>query len=477
MWWLLLATLARAEELTLQDAIERAVRNNLSLQVARRDLEIARQSWISTHGSYDPVLSLGVDTSESQTPSNDQLQGVDTLVSTSRGWTVGLSQALPTGATTGLSWTESWSSTNDATAVQATTVSDSLALTVRQPLLQGGWRAATSAQRSALIDHRAQELAWRGSLQQLVVDTSDAYWRYVRAERSLELTRSSLEIAQQQVDDTTERFDEGFAGSGDVLQAERALGSARQAEVLAEAELADAEASLALLLAETELPTPADRPQVPEQLPTSEQVQQAAVLRNLSLLQAENELLGLVESQRGARNSILPELDLFGSYALTGLGDLQGARDQVLAGDNRAWTVGADLSMPLPGRSRLAQLRQARLAVEQGELRMREARNQLEVDIERAVRDVIRDRSRVELAEQTLDYARRALAADQELAADGKASTRDVVLSLEALDAATVDLLQAQIDLQSSLLALYRTEGSLLGRLGLDPEQLAALED
>ena len=82
--------------------------------------------------------------------------------------------------------------------------------------------------------------------------------------------------------------------------------------------------------------------------------------------------------------------------------------------------------------------------------------------VENAVRAVRRDRSRVALAEQTVEAARAALAADQELLQEGKGSTRDAIRSLENLDAAQLERLRAQIDLQTSLFELGRIEGRLV---------------
>ena len=80
---------------------------------------------------------------------------------------------------------------------------------------------------------------------------------------------------------------------------------------------------------------------------------------------------------------------------------------------------------------------------------------------------VARDRARERLAGETLEAARAGLEAEQELLAEGRGAVRDVILALEDLDDASVAKLQAEIDLQASLLDLARIEGRLLELLGL----------
>jgi outer membrane protein TolC len=127
-----------------------------------------------------------------------------------------------------------------------------------------------------------------------------------------------------------------------------------------------------------------------------------------------------------------------------------------------SWAVGLDLSVPLPARSPRATASRARLAEESALLGLEAAEQDLVMRVENAVRAVRRDRSRVALAEQTVEAARAALAADQELLQEGKGSTRDAIRSLENLDAAQLERLRAQIDLQTSLFELGRIEGSLV---------------
>ena len=200
--------------------------------------------------------------------------------------------------------------------------------------------------------------------------------------------------------------------------------------------------------------------------------------RSLELARSNNAswlLAGLAAEQAHvddleARWTNLPSLDVSAGVGRSGLSaDPADARRQVTEGDYAAWGVGADLSVPLPARTLVASRRAASLDRERSRIAYEQAGQTLQADVESAVRAVVRDNSRANLADQTLDAARRGLEADQELLRDGRGSTRDVVRSREALQSSEVDALEAQINLQQSILQLLAVEGSLLSTFGLEP--------
>jgi len=317
-----------------------------------------------------------------------------------------------------------------------------------------------------------------------VVQVSEAYWGLVASTERLGLAQRSLQIASDELEQTRERVQEGFAGSGDVLQVERAVGGARQALVVSEARVKGAESRLARLLGRDlrgrQALTAGDRPVFPDVSADLETSLQRARGANVDWLLAKVALVEAADQRRLSRNDALPDLGLTGSMGWSGLGsDAEEARDEVLGASNRSWAVGADLSVALLARQARGTRAQARLRFAQAELALAAAEQDLLLTVEEAVRSVERDRSRVELAELTVAAAGAALDADRELLREGRGSTRDVVRSLEAMDGSQASLLQARIDLQASILRLSRVEGLLLTvadirPAGLDPAPSSA---
>ncbi len=462
----LLLSTSWGSQLTLEQALDLALTDNLELQQARLELERAEQSLVLARGAYDPGLGAGYDWGRDVSPSNSTLEN-DVVSSTSSGWQVGLDQELPGGGSASLSWRESQSSSDSAQAVDAVSTSTWAGVSLSQPLLAGAGPASWSGLTRARLGLDRELLDWRRAQEDLIVDVARAYWGLVSSIQGLALARRSVEIARTQLEDTQERLDEGFAGSGDVLQVQRALGVAQQAEVVAEADVESDRARLGRLLgldlAETLELVPTDRPVVPSGDPEVAASLSAARARNVPWLRAELSALEARLDRQVAVNGALPDLDLVGAVGFSGnASDPAESRDQVTGLLYPSWAVGVDLSVPLPARSNRATASRARLAEESALLGREAAEQDLILSVENAVRAVRRDRSRVALAEQTVEAARAALAADQELLQEGKGSTRDAIRSLENLDAAQLERLRAQIDLQTSLLELRRIEGALV---------------
>ena len=304
-----------------------------------------------------------------------------------------------------------------------------------------------------------------------MVEVANAYWELIAARESSRLAVRSVEIAEAQLGETRERFDEGFAGSGDVLQLERALGVARQSRVVTEASERAAARSLARRMGLPLEPPPAldlvDRPDPPAADPDPvaalADARAANAAYRLALLDVDVSRRALAD----ARNGALPDLSVSAAVGLSANTTGGAALAALTTQPERAWALGARLTVPLAWSGARGELEQARLGLAHVELDADGAEQDLVAQVQAALDAVGRDRARVGLAEATRLAAQMGLAADQELYREGRGATRDVVRSLEALEEAQVAGLAAQIDLQASLLDLARLRGRVLDELGV----------
>jgi outer membrane protein len=347
-------------------------------------------------------------------------------------------------------------------------------LSLTQPLLDGaGSFAARYAVRAAERSRDFQVLAHRAAREGLVVEVAGAYWGLVEAREALGVARRTLDMVERQLEETRERRHEGFAASGDVLQVERAVLVARQNRIVAEAAAEQAELRLLRLLGrDLDRRGPldlSDRPVPPERLPDLGLSLEIAREYNATWLQQAFLADGAAEALRLARLQKLPALDLTAGLGLSGSGvEPRDARAELFLGREPASSLGLTLTLPLPGRAEALALDKAWLERQRLHLAREAAAQALTQAVEDAVRNVFRDDARATLARDTVAVAQAALEADEDLAREGRGSTREVVRSLEALDAAQIQSLQADIDLQLSLLGLLEVEGLLLTKLGLE---------
>lgn len=459
----LLATPAAAEEWTLRDAVAEALARNLELRSESLNTASAGASLVEARAEWGPTLSAtasatGVAAAATPGASDEALA-----------WSVGVSQPLPTGGTVWVGGSQ-----DEAFARRVgpdSSVSSFTGLSIEQPLLDGAWGAASYARNAARLDLRAAELAEHDARERLVVDVANAYWELVAARERTRLAVRSVEIAEAQLADTRERFDEGFAGAGDVLQLEVAQGSARQSRVVAEATEAAAERTLArrmgIPLASAPHISPLDRPAPPPEDPDPDVALALAQRGNVTWLLAQLSVESARRDLAATRNGALPDLTLSASAGLTADSAPDDAIQALSGSADTSWGLGATLSVPLAWAGTRASLEGGRLALSQAELQAEATWEDVQGQVAGALDAVRRDRARVELAEATLKAAQAGLAADQDLYREGRGLSRDVVRSLEKLEDAQVAGLDAQIDLQSSLLTLARLEGRVIEGMGL----------
>jgi len=459
----LISTLA-AEPLSLHESLEQAVRANLELRQDRLALQRTELAIEAAEGDFDPSFWAGADRAGTGAADDED-------AARSVGFSTGLSQPLSTGGSASFAW---YGSHERGLATGSESHDNQLYLSLSQPLLDGAGRfAARYDLRSAQRNHELEQLAYRAAMEDLVLATATAYWSVVGARETLTIAQRSLAIAEQQLAETRERRAEGFAALGDELQVERAVYTARQAELLAETRAANAESRLLRLMGHDLGRRPplelGDRPVDPSQPPDLQLSTDIALEYNARWLQHRILVQSAAEQLQLTRNASLPDLDLSGSVGLAGSDtEPRDARTQVFSGHQPAWSLGVTLSMPIPGRTEDLAADQAWLSSLEARLAMQAAEQDLVQSVEIAVRSVKRDMERVQLARRTVEIAQAALEADQELVAEGRGSTRELVRSLESLDAAQVSRLHAEIQLQITVLELMRIEGLLLTKLGLE---------
>ena len=442
---------AAAEDWTLRDAVAHALAHNVELRQAVLDTETAEASLVETRAGWGPSLAAAAGVAS--VAAGGEVEG-------GLGWSVGVSQPLPTGGTV---WVGGSQDQAIARQLADASVSSFTGVTVDQPVLEGAWGAAGYARAQGVFAAEGARLRERDAREGLVVEVANAYWELVAARERERLAVRSVEIAEQQLEDTRERFAEGFAGSGDVLQLERALGVAKQSRVVADAAESSSERALmrqiGVPLAEARPLNLVDRPD-PKVLDLSFEASLArARTANVSWLLAQLALASAKRDLAANRNNALPDLSVSGSVGLT---EDAGVVDTFGPSATQSWALGASLSVPLAWSGTVAGLRSGDLTMQRAQLDAEAAWEDLQGQVASALQAVERDQLRVALAEATLQAAQAGLDADQDLYREGRGSTRDVVRSLESLEEAQVAGLTAQIDLQSSLLTLARLEGRVL---------------
>ena len=462
IWW----SIAWAEPLTLVGAWQQAMQQNLEIQGQRLANDGSRLRLLEARGAFDPRLRMAAGAGGSKTPTNNVIDGASVITSSDRRWSAGISQALPTGGSFGVSYQEYTSQSDSANAASNTFASDSLSLSLSQPLLQGAFMGPLQSVGDARLALELAEVQWRAQLEQLVLDVADAYWGLLSARERHAIADRAVTLAEEQLAQTKERQTEGFAGSGEVLQVQVSVGQARRQAVDAEAAEGAAVLRLARVIGrdlQAEALEIVDRPIVDPAVLERDTLLALARAGNAQLQIARLERERAQRQVRQSRNAALPNLDVDADVGLAAGGtDPKAVRSALFTQPAPSWGVGATLGLPLFLRESRARLGSAAIQAEQAELQLQAAEQDLFLRVDAAVRNLRRDRANLVVATQTLEFARASLEAQRELLDEGRGATRDVVDALESLRAAEASELDARIACQTSQLAANRIGGTLL---------------
>ncbi len=419
-------------ELTLDDAVKRALENNADIAVQRYNPDSSKESVRQAQGYYDPFLSSSLNKNKSTSPQSNAFAGGTKVTNTTDTWNFGLNQAIPTGGAFSLTFNPAYNSF--------------LSLALSQPLLKN-FRIDAAREQIRLAKKNAEisDLQFRQTVISTVASVKQSYYDLLYAIDNLEAARKSLALAQKLLNENQIRVKVGTMAPLDVVSAQSEVAS-READVItAENQLVDAEDALKrAIFPANDAATWALRI-VPKDRPTAEpypvdldRAIRTAIEQRTDVVAARKGLEQNDIALQFARNQILPQLDLVASYGGTGIGGTSLTRDPPVGGpvvsttpggygdslsnvfgnDFPTWRIGFQVSYPILNRQARASAAQARLAKEQAQASFRRLELQVAAEVRAAGRAVETNFKLVaatgaarELAAQRLDAEEKKFAA------------------------------------------------------------------
>lgn len=457
-------------EVTIEDAVLRALENNRALRVERLEPAIQRTFVEQELAAFDTVVSgeasAGRERVEGRT-------GAQTRTTTS-GVRAGASRLLPTGTTIDASVATERSYGTALADQHATGAS----VSVTQAMLEGRPVAVNLANlRQARVDEALSQHEFRGFAEALVAEVETTYWRYVLARRQVEIVTRSLDLAEQQLDDTRRRIRVGDLAETELAAGEAEVALRREALINARSLVATLQVRLLRLMYPQALPTrerevvPQTRPLIPpiplEKL--SDHVTAALHMRpelHQAALLVQRSELEVVKT----RNGLLPQLDLFVTLGKTGYASSFGESVRDVGSDGYETLVGLTFSQPVTNRD--ARARHARAVATRAQRReaVRNLRDLVREDVELAYIEVTRARQQVQATTTTREFQEEKLRAETAKFRVGRSTALLVASAQRDLLASQVAEIEAVTNSLVARVELYRLEGSLLARRGLMAE-------
>lgn len=463
-----------SSELSVEQAVMLALRNNHDLKVQQLTPTIVGSFEEIERGSFDPELFAEAEyfkekATETSRSSGEQFNVAGHEVS----GVAGLRQFLPTGTTIEASISQERSISNRTPEEQIARTE----LSLTQALLRGfSPKVNLASVRQAELDTRASIEELRGFTEALVADTEIAYWNFVLTNKEIAIFEESLEVAKKQREEIELRIEVGILPEIEVAAARAEEALRIQALINARSQLEDRRLRLLRLIN----PRPDDQFDLALTATSDPQLQlQPQPITDLVLrvLLAEQSRPDLNEArlrlQRNrletiqTRNGLLPRLDLFISLGKTGYAGTFSDSFRELNGSTYDLTAGLNLSHYLGNRS----ARASHLAALGTRQKAREAvanlRQLVHFDVRLAVNEVERSRQQIAASRATRSYQEQTLTAEKERFDVGTSTALLVAQAQRDLLQAQIAEVEAIINYRIALVQLYLAEGSLLDHRGV----------
>jgi outer membrane protein TolC len=478
-------------QLTLEDAVKRALENNLDIAVQRIGQQVFDVNLASIRSVYNPTITSTLSSQTSKNASTSTISGAatgqairnDTLV-----FNGAVGQDVPwAGGTFSATLDNRRQETTSLTATVNPQYTPTWSAQYIQPLLRD-FRIDSTRQQLLVtrINQDVSDIQLRQITMNTVANVRNAYWDYVFSVQSVDVARQSLVLAEELLRNNQTKVEIGTMAPIDVVQAQSQAAQQRQVLVTAEGARRTAEISLKRLIVSgtsdplwTSTIEPVDRPDFrPESIDVVGATQRALASRT-DVMQARKNLEANDVTLRLLNNQSLPQVNLQARYATTGIGGT--TFETTGSGVNRevvrvvpggyldalntlfrnrlpTWSLGLNISYNLGTSAADASIARARIQQSQIEVQLRQLDLQVTSDVSNAAIQVQNTAERVQAAQAARDLAQQQLDAENSKFGVGMSTNYQVVLAQRDLATAQNNELQAVLAYRKAVVDFERVQ-------------------
>ncbi|MFN2576564.1 MAG: TolC family protein [Pyrinomonadaceae bacterium] len=506
------------QTISLREAIAMALHNNKDIEIARDNVKIAEFDLLTVHGAYDPKLTAQNYFEKINSPATSFLSGaarVETSDITANGRVEGLT---PKG---GGNYRVDFTSIRQTSNSQFTTLNPqyptAVTFTYTQPLLRGlkfdlpRRQIEVAKKNLSLTDAQFRQRAI-----EVITNVQRSYWDLVFALRNLQIQRDSLADARRQLEHNRRLVAEGTLAPIDVVAVETQVANFEQTQFSALEDVNRTENNLKNMIAQDQKSKLWDASLIPTDhadltLPNVSLTDaMAAAMQNRPELRQSDlaREINLLD-QRLYRDLEKPEIDLVGSYGLTGTAGtvtstanpLSASNDQLRTRVNQLSTlaglqaltappavtlppdlfggywqslsnlasnqfnnfrVGVAVSLPIHNRTAEGQLGHALVAGKQIATQRQQLEQLIQVEVRNALQTLSTAEARLRSAAVARSTAEQQYESEKRKLDAGQSTVFLVLERQTALSVARGNELRAQTDLNKAMADLQRATGNSL---------------
>ncbi len=456
--------------------------------------------------NFDPILSGNFQITHNTAPQASPVLAGTTVLQQNQGIAnFSYQQGFSPGTLLSVTLDNSRTTSNSLRSITNPTLNGSFNAQIRQHLLQGfGPRLNLRFIRQAKNTKTITEEGFRNQVISTVSQIENIYWDLVNAYQDVQVKERSLGLAQKTLSDNQKQVQIGTLAPLDVVRAQSSVASAEQDLIVSKTTLQLQQLIIKNALTRN-LPTnsvvmqmeviPTDTVQVPEQenLPPIDQLIKMALDNRPDYKQQQLTLKNAEINIEGAKNGLLPTVDLVGFYGSTSIAGVQNPLGTCGPGQSPAinncvqpGTVpttgfgdaftnlfnstgpnkGVFLNVQIPLGNRAAQATQIRSLLEyrQSQLGLKSLENQIAIGVRNDQFTVEQNRARVAAAQKARELAAQTLDAEQKKYNLGASTYLAVLQDERDLAQAESTLLSAMTNYAKSRVQLDRDTAQTLER-------------
>ncbi|MBI4166511.1 MAG: TolC family protein [Acidobacteria bacterium] len=449
---------------------------------------------IGGFSSFDPITGFNFGWDRRSTPLGiTLLSGVPFVTTQTSQYQSFFGQRFQTGTSYIFALSGTRQSTTSLTNVFNPQVSTNMLVGLNQPLLSGYGRNANSKFiRISKNNARIADSVFRQEVIRAITQVLNLYYDMVYFRDNVRVAERSLALAEKTLSDNKRQVEIGTLAPIEVVRAESEVAARQQDLIIAQTNLQKQATLLKTALAkqvDADLsgieiePTdtlPAPRP---EDVPPLDEALRLAFENRPEIEQSDLNLRNQEIVIKANRNSLLPSLDLFGSYSGAGLaGNHCGtpnvpsalcpdplimaggpqALNQSFHGNYPDYSFGLSLTVPIKNRSAQADAVRALLEQRQLQTQMQKTKNQISQEVRNAEISMIQANAQIEASQKAVVLAKQTLDAEQKKFQLGESTVFLVIQAQRDVVAAEVREVQARALYAKALTEFAQATGTTL---------------
>jgi len=342
----------------------------------------------------------------------------------------------------------------------ADTYNPSLTFKVMQPLMKGfGPAVVQAALENAYTNDKVSSLSLKTTIINTVTQVINDFNKVAATKRNLDVQVSNLNRKIETRDQTLAKINAGELAQTNLIQSEADLSNAQAAVERARNQLSSDTLSLLSeigLDSEANIEIVPDTPMTKFTLPTLEKAKTLAVDNNIGYLASELAIESTKRSVLTAEDGRRWQLNLSAAQTVGGgVGSGQNANLSSLSnGANMNSSISLDLTIPIDDVSAKQSEINAKGALEQATILLKQSKRQLEISITQKVYALESEKKEVSLNEQSVDYHLQDVENAKKLYKAGRLSQFELSNRQDNLTTAQQQLLESRYQYFGDLVAL-----------------------